>query len=231
MLFRSNVYIMMNGHLTKFLDVATLLENNPNVRMVHTSQTHKLWEWPGLDFLKRYCDQLPEGKEEYVMYFHTKGLSKLNQGNIRDWRHYMEYWNIDRWRDCVALLDDNHDCVGTNWISKPFIGIDGRTVRNWKHYSGNFWWARASYIRKLESLTHPDSLNWNNPSKLLVKRNGQGVILDKGNFRFEHEAWIGSAQPVWVELHAGPGKRDTGWHYKNNYAREEYATETSTTAD
>ena len=175
------VVLCTNGNPDSFTAAKEILnkEEFPNVTFVHTSDRTDLWEWPTLDLLKQECDSLA-GEEFYVCYFHLKGMSRPSDTTARDWRHYLNYWTIERWQDNVAKLDEGMDTVGVNFSDAE-----------WPHYSGNFWWARASYIRKLESLTHPDSLNWNNPSKLLVKRNGQGVILDKGNFRFEHEAWIG----------------------------------------
>ncbi len=220
-----NVYVMMNGDITKYLDVAMFLENNTNVRLVHTSNTHQLWEWPGLDFLKKYCDNLPEGQEEYVLYFHTKGLSRLNQNQIRDWRKYMEYWVIDRWQDCVEELDCEFDTVGTNWIDGSFLGADGRSVVNWKHYSGNFWWARASYIRRLKSLPHPDHYANGGVSEFTTYQ----VAPGDNSYRFDHEAWIGSGDPRASEIDSTPGGNHDnqlghypGWHYHHPYPESNY---------
>ena len=163
----------------------------------------------GKDQLKQVCDESEE--EFYICYFHLKGLSRPQDATAIDWRTYLNYWTIDQWEENVAQLDKGMDTVGVDFIEAP-----------WPHYSGNFWWSRASYIRKLEPLTHPKDLPWGQPSKLIDAR------LDDGNFRFEHEAWIGSGQPVWAELHAGPGKTTPGWHYKNTYPKEEYAPVSAT---
>lgn len=215
-----NVFVTMNGDLVKFLDVARLLENNPNVRMVHTASTSNLMEWPGLNYLKQFCDSQTE--EHYVMYWHTKGVTHRSNLGVRDWRLYLEYWNIDRWRDCVEELDNEFDTVGTNWIDEKFLGAD-RVIRNWKHYSGNFWWARASYIKKLKPLPHPDTYVNGTVSEFT------GYPIDHNNyFRFDHEAWIGSGNPVAAEIHNSPGGNHDpqgsypGWHYHHIYPESKY---------
>ena len=208
-----NVYVMLNGDLTEFLDLATLLENNPNVRIVHTNPDASLMEWPGLTHLKNYCDAAAD--DEYVMYFHIKGVTHLTNTAIHDWRRYLEYWNIDRWQDCVAKLDQGFETVGTNFINEPFLGID-RQIRNWNHYSGNFWWARSSYIKRLKPLPHPNSYILGTPSELT------GYSIDKTNYRFDHEAWIASGKPNFCEIDRTPGGNHSnggypGWHYHHSY--------------
>jgi hypothetical protein len=207
------VILCTNGDESKFAGAKEVMAEFENVTFVHTGNNSKLWEFPTLDLIKQECNAVAE-EEFYICYFHLKGLSRPNDTKAVDWRTYLNYWTIERWEDNVAKLDEGMDTVGVDFIEAP-----------WPHYSGNFWWARASYIRKLDPLTHPNSLAWGKQSTLI------DATLDQGNFRFEHEAWIGSGNPVWAELHAGPGKETQGWHYKNNYSREEYATETSTAED
>ena len=206
------VILCTNGNVDNFAAAKEVMAEFENVKFVHTSNDTRLWEFPTLDYMKYVCDNSTE--EFYICYFHLKGLSKLGDARVQDWRNYMEYWCIDRWEDNVAKLNEGMDTVGANYIEGP-----------WAHYSGNFWWSRASYIRKLDSLVHPDNIAWGTPSKYI------DAVLDGGNFRYEHEAWIGSKNPVWAELHSSPGKQSPGWHFQNTYPRDLYATETSTTQD
>jgi hypothetical protein len=210
----AEVVLCTNGNPDSFKAAHEIMNpaDFPNVQFVHTSDRTNLWEFPTLDQLKKDVDSTDE--EFYVCYFHLKGLSRLGDQRVQDWRHYMEYWCIDQWEENVAKLDEGMDTAGANYVEGP-----------WAHYSGNFWWARASYIRKLEPLVHPDNLPWGTPSKYI------NAVLDNGNFRYEHEAWIGSKSPVWAELHSSPGKQTPGWHFENTYSREMYAIETSTTED
>lgn len=72
-------------------------------------------------------------------YLHTKGASRAATP-LRDaanaWRQYMEHFNLERWRDCVAVLDDHDTC-----------GVELQCEKS--HYSGNFWWATSDYLKKL----------------------------------------------------------------------------------
>jgi hypothetical protein len=200
-----------NGQEQNFVATIDALKEFTNIKLVHTSDTVHMWEYPSLNLLKQYCD-LSDEEDFYVCYYHLKGLSRLGDQRVTDWRRYMEYWLVEKWEQNVALLDEGYDVVGTNFIEAP-----------WLHTSGNFWWSHANYIRTLDPLVHPDNLPWGTQSKYI------NAILDGGNFRYEHEAWIGSKNPKWAEIHASPGKTDSGWHFENLYPREKY--ETSNTED
>jgi hypothetical protein len=82
----------------------------------------KLWEW---------ANQNPG---HLVWYIHTKGVSRPEDENARLWRHYLQYFVIERWRDCRdALLD--HDACGVDWTDGPdwvvdaWGGTTGRAAR------------------------------------------------------------------------------------------------------
>jgi hypothetical protein len=118
----------------------------------------------------------------------------------------MEHYTIDQWEENVAKLDEGYDVVGTNIIEQP-----------WLHSSGNFWWSKSSYIGKLKALPNPEKdIKWNSPSEYT------GAILDGGNFRYDHEAWIMTAQPKWFEIAKTPGKETPGWHFENLYPESNY---------
>lgn len=76
-------------------------------------------------------------------YLHTKGASLMGTRRreaASAWRAYMEYFNLERWMDCVDILE-THETCGVELQSKlPAIA---------RHYSGNFWWATSDYVRKL----------------------------------------------------------------------------------
>jgi hypothetical protein len=90
--------------------------------------------------LARLWQAAQEQRAPYLCYyFHTKGASY--QGDSRQraakaWREYMEFFNLERWRDCVAALERYETC-----------GVELQCEAS--HYSGNFWWATSEYIRKL----------------------------------------------------------------------------------
>ena len=217
----ADIFLSLNGNLTAFLDLVLLVEPYSNIRICHTSERRDLMEYPALNLLKELADSATE--EEYIMYFHLKGVTHGNHQGIHDWRKYMEYWTIDKWRDNIAKLDDGYDTCGTNYIYKPFIGVDQR-VRTWPHYSGGFWWARSSYIKRLDPLPHPDSYVTGTTSKLT------GYEIDSRKyFRFDHEAWVASGNPNWAEIHKTLGTNHDneagsypGWHYHHQYPEHMY---------
>jgi hypothetical protein len=81
--------------------------------------------------LRNFCIKNPDYK---VFYFHTKGSSKSDL-QTSAWRLYMEYYTIDKWKECIEYLND-YDCCGTDYYSTFF--------------AGNFWWANASYVNTLD---------------------------------------------------------------------------------
>jgi hypothetical protein len=94
------------------------------------------------DTLKWVRDYAKDNPDDYILYFHTKSVSHANMAT-EDWRRYMEYFNIENWTDCVQKLDEGYDCCGVMWNVDTPIGM-------YPHFSGNFWWAKASYINTLK---------------------------------------------------------------------------------
>jgi len=90
--------------------------------------------------------ELADSGDWNILYFHTKGVANtwLKQGSDevserkvigkRGWRYFMEYFLVDKWRECVERLDD-HDMVVAHY------GND-----HWPH--GNFWWASSDWLKQ-----------------------------------------------------------------------------------
>jgi hypothetical protein len=91
-----------------------------------------------LKWIKEYSQNNPG---DYILYFHTKGISRITPAT-ESWRKYMEYFTIEKWRDCVQKLKEGYDCCGVEW----------RT--DWEgyfpHFSGNFWWSTTDYVNTLD---------------------------------------------------------------------------------
>lgn len=79
-----------------------------------------------------------------ILYLHTKGVSYTPNHvflpGIRSWNAYLLHSLVDHHVKCLRMLKI-YDTVGCNY--RPFE--DG----NGEHYSGNFWWANADYVRDL----------------------------------------------------------------------------------
>lgn len=110
-------------------------------RVIRTSYGVDHFEFPTLQVLRADAIHLPG--DTPVLYLHSKGASATNIRKRRhkgQWRRYMLHWMVQHWRECVAMLGSS-ECVGTDWLDS--------VVCDWRHYGGNFWWARADYLAKL----------------------------------------------------------------------------------
>ena len=83
-----------------------------------------------------------------VLYLHTKGVTKPESTTVKDWVKYLCYFNIYKHDDCLKELEI-YDVVGINLQEIPEL-----------HYSGNFWWSKSEYVRKLEKCVYK---NYNSP--------------------------------------------------------------------
>lgn len=125
-----------------------------DIQILDRSNNLNLYEQFTLRRLKAHCKLHPNSK---ILYFHTKGIvNHSNSYNVYCWRKYMEYFNIERWRDCIKTLD-THDACGVNWT---YMNNSAKEFREtWHvpkkypvkhHFSGNFWWVRADFMNKLD---------------------------------------------------------------------------------
>lgn len=80
------------------------------------------------------------GNDDCILYIHTKGITRhvKHLEPIRDWRRCMMYFLLNKGEQCLEYLKD-YDTVG----------IFKHPTYDKPHYSGNFWWARGSYLKKL----------------------------------------------------------------------------------
>lgn len=152
---------------------------NTHIRAKFNSNPHKE-ETDTLKDLATFARNNPDYK---ILYIHTKGISTYSD-TVTDWRNMMNYFCIEQWRDCIKLLN-TYDAVGCNLTDIPLL-----------HFSGNFWWANAQYINKLNYyfLEDPD--------------------------RFAREFWIGTGRGNLYEIHNSGVN-----HYKEAYPREMYAND------
>jgi hypothetical protein len=113
------------------------------------------------------------GSYDNVGYIHSKGITSLSK-EVNRWRKVLEYGVIEKWEDNINALNKGYD-------------ISGIFYRKWKNqnyfYSGNFWWARSSYIKTLK---RPTSDYWK------IDFNGDEVLW---NSRHRYEVWIGLKNP------------------------------------
>jgi len=117
----------------------------------------KNFEFLTIERLLQFSKQNPEAK---VLYIHTKGVTN-DVHPIEDWRNYMAYFVIEQYKICLEKLDE-FDVCGVDWVEKPS-----------KHFSGNFWWANASYLNSLPE-------DWKEKS-ILTKRHNCEFLIGMNN--------------------------------------------------
>lgn len=129
------------------------------------------WEQVTIHRLQDDLALLPD--DTPVLYAHTKGAA--HESHLTDpWRREMTRRCVYDWRHCINLLA-HFDAVGAHWLTR----YDDSRIDN-PIFAGNFWWARAAYLRKL-------------PRCSMINRH-------------EAEAWVGRADPLACNLLAGwPG--------------------------
>jgi hypothetical protein len=173
------------------------LFNVPDKATIKTNQNWKE-ETETLMSLRDFCKDNPDYK---VLYFHTKGVSKNNL-QTSAWRLYMEYYVIDKWKECVSMLDE-YDCCGTDYYpTGKTIWSDGSVSEpkeGTTFFAGNFWWANASHINKLDN-------------KYL-----------ESDYRLDRELWIGSIPECKGKcLHYSRINGDFGNFYEDIYSEKSY---------
>jgi hypothetical protein len=141
-------------------------------------------------------DYARDNPDDYILFFHSKGITHFTQAT-EDWRKYMEYFVIERWRDCIAKLDEGYDCCGVLWNTDTPIGIH-------PHFSGAFYWAKASYINTLDH-SFIDS-EWRYNMEFWIGSNPNAKVFEFHNSRMNDKE----------SLIAGKG------HYHVAYPRQNY---------
>lgn len=138
------------------------------------------------DTIKALYDFCIDHNDYKVLYFHSKGSTQEDKSfrlNVEGWRLYLEYFTIHQWKESTTLLNQ-YDTAGTEYSFETGLVNQETGNTDWEtnpHYAGNFWWANASYIIKLD------------PSYL--------YRTDKGWDRYRSEFWIGTGDPKYYNFY------------------------------
>jgi hypothetical protein len=107
------------------------------IRIIGVSEDLKLYEVVTINSLRK--DAIADTNNAYVLYLHSKGVTKPDNLGVKDWVKYMCYFNIYKYEECISKLKEGFNAVGVNLIHSPKT-----------HFSGNFWWSSFNHIRNLE---------------------------------------------------------------------------------
>jgi len=149
------VFYNNKNDLNKFI---SKLNKDSKLVLSHTDKNE--FEFGTLSLIQ----SLSKTENFHCYYFHSKGVSKPHlKENINSWRRYMEYFLIDKHDTCIKELNLGNDAVGVKLRSTPtFLGKESSNKFWWvtaglrkipEHFSGNFWWSKSDFIKKLPNIT------------------------------------------------------------------------------
>lgn len=156
-------------------------------RFIHFNREYKDWyEYTTCLELQKYCNESEE--EFYVLYIHNKGAFTRTVGNY-NWRKYMEYFCVEKWKECIDKLEEGYELVGAAYLDND------REDDKAHYFAGNFFWARSSYIKRCKQLKPPPEVDF------------KPQMPNQPHLRYDLEPWHASGNPKWYEMHSGPHQR------------------------
>jgi len=117
-------------------ETITKYNNKNNIVLCKISENLADYELPTLQFIYNFCIK---SQLHNILYLHTKNVGKEINLCIEDQIEYMLHFLVKKWPECLEKLTNNDTC-GVDLRGEPTL-----------HYSGNFWWAKSSYITTLPS--------------------------------------------------------------------------------
>jgi GR25 family glycosyltransferase involved in LPS biosynthesis/glycosyltransferase involved in cell wall biosynthesis len=122
------------------LDIPFYMNQDPRIQVIQSSDDPKLFEIPTLKLISEFATQHPNAK---ILYLHSKGISYPKDSCVyecsSDWIRMMLHFLCKESSKCLEALE-SADTAGCNFSELPL-----------PHYSGNFWWANARYIKGLST--------------------------------------------------------------------------------
>jgi hypothetical protein len=203
LIYNSKIFIYCNYDENNFSWLKKKSESFSQIKLFFSKNKKENVEIPTLIELKKLCDQSDE--EFNVLYLHHKGATQPYNYCVKDWRDLMIHFTIKNWKKCVEELKTN-DVVGVNWRVLPY-----------KHFSGNFWWSKSSYVKILPKLKLPEENKFESQF---------GFVLPWGNvYRHDAEFWIGLGDPKVSCVHStdhGSEIKEQFNHYTTRYDKNIY---------
>jgi hypothetical protein len=187
-LYLSGLIDVSNHFHIGFNDDISLLPDH--VQSFAKTNSNQQEETDTLRDLVTWCKENPDAN---VLYMHTKGVSKKTR-YTEDWRHSMEYFCIHNWKQCVEALANGYEVAGINWQEETSMGY-------YPHFSGGFWWAKASYVA-----VNCDEKYFDHPN------------------RYMREFFIGSGKPEAKNFwESRLNRTDKAMHYTQPYDKKIYS--------
>lgn len=154
---------------------------NENNKFLLVTSPDNLYEKYAINNYKKYIDD----SGYYIYYFHTKGLKRADDHLLNVFvsrRQILNFYTLEKYSINIKLLE-TYDAVGCSLCLFPK-----------KHFSGNFWWSKSSYVHTLSDINDkylsPEMYILSNEScKYISLANDTNNILIK-NYNFRNDADI-----------------------------------------
>ena len=139
--------------------------SDPKIKKIHNPNIEH-GEFFTLKILEDFCKE----NDSLVLYLHTKGVTTPGNKCIDDWRNYMLFFNVEKYKTCIDSLKENDTC-GVDLVTTPT-----------NHYSGNFWWSKSSHIKNLPKI---EEINSDSFPTILTKRHNAEfwICISPGRFK------------------------------------------------
>ena len=188
LLDESEVVLCSHYNENNYKDLILYLSYHNKIhKFRHFDKSYKEWyEYTTCLELQRDCNESTE--EFYALYLHNKGSYTQTIGNY-NWRKYMEYFCVEKWKECVEKLDEGYELVGAAYLD------NSKEDDNAHYFAGNFFWAKSSYIKRCQQLKTPPEVDF------------EPQMPNQPHLRYDLEPWHASGNPKWFEMHSGTHQR------------------------
>tara|TARA_Y100000389_G_C17452986_1_gene516103 strand:+ start:783 stop:1556 length:774 start_codon:yes stop_codon:yes gene_type:complete len=140
------------GYIGHIDHIQFLLNMSHKFKIYRHSQYYFHYERITLNSIIDFVHDQNNSNCKNILYLHSKGVTRHpHSTSIKQWRLFMQYFLIQRFRDVLPLLN-NYDVVGCNIHNEGNSQHKIDNEQHCIHYSGNFWWASVSYLKNMKKI-------------------------------------------------------------------------------
>jgi hypothetical protein len=174
-------WIVCDEEKNKLDNVNNILKKYNKLKLKYI--TNNNFEYDAIDFIQNLSKEKIERK---ILYFHTKGvynkfknfntkeINNLKVNSIKCWTNILEYYLIDRWKECIHLLNEKDIVLVTNYYDWPW---------------GNFWWTKSNHINKNKPIKDYFNNRWDCESWLIASNNEKNNVTFYEFFHFTYDPY------------------------------------------
>ena len=161
------IIFITNYNQNDCIELDKLLSNN--VKFIIIKSSENLYEKYAINNYKKYIYD----NDYYLYYFHTKGLKDINDPLFYvslSKRMILNYYTLIMYNINIELLE-KYDAIGCYLHLYPK-----------KHFSGNFWWSKSSYLNTLYNIND----KYLSPEMYILSNNNCKYISLNNNIEYNN---------------------------------------------